>query len=128
MNREDFFQRALLLFAEKVFATAETVPDPAHLASIAGKYAQALHDEMLQGLTKLDIDEEVRRYEPPARTGTDGVPTFQPLRLQTKQTPPAEQVDKACPRCGSPMVQKHGSRGPFVGCSAFPRCRYIAKE
>jgi DNA topoisomerase-1 len=28
-----------------------------------------------------------------------------------------------CPVCGSPMVLKRGPRGPFLGCSAYPRCR-----
>lgn len=28
-----------------------------------------------------------------------------------------------CPQCNSPMVQRDGSRGKFLGCSNFPRCR-----
>lgn len=30
----------------------------------------------------------------------------------------------ACPTCGSPLRLRNGRRGPFVGCSGFPRCRY----
>ena len=28
-----------------------------------------------------------------------------------------------CEKCGSPMTVKRGPRGPFLGCSAYPKCR-----
>jgi hypothetical protein len=28
-----------------------------------------------------------------------------------------------CPRCGSPMRERSGKRGPFWGCSTYPDCR-----
>jgi DNA topoisomerase-1 len=28
-----------------------------------------------------------------------------------------------CPKCGSPLGLRRGKRGPWLGCSAFPRCR-----
>jgi len=28
-----------------------------------------------------------------------------------------------CPRCQSEMKQRNGPRGPFLGCSQYPRCR-----
>ncbi len=31
-----------------------------------------------------------------------------------------------CPQCGAALVQRMGRGRPFVGCSAFPKCRYIA--
>lgn len=31
--------------------------------------------------------------------------------------------DKDCPRCGSKMVLRKGTRGQFYGCSKFPYCR-----
>ncbi|MBL8055414.1 MAG: topoisomerase DNA-binding C4 zinc finger domain-containing protein, partial [Anaerolineales bacterium] len=33
---------------------------------------------------------------------------------------------EACPQCGKPLVQRSGKFGPFVGCSGYPACRYIA--
>jgi DNA topoisomerase-1 len=33
-----------------------------------------------------------------------------------------------CPVCGSDLVYKDGKNGIFVGCSNFPKCRYIKKE
>jgi DNA topoisomerase-1 len=32
-----------------------------------------------------------------------------------------------CPQCGSDLVQRHGSRGPFVGCSNYPTCKYVQR-
>jgi len=29
-----------------------------------------------------------------------------------------------CPRCGEKLLVRNGSRGKFIGCSGFPRCRY----
>src|SRR5262249_53573494 len=28
-----------------------------------------------------------------------------------------------CDKCGSPMAVRKGPRGPFLGCSAYPKCR-----
>jgi DNA topoisomerase-1 len=30
----------------------------------------------------------------------------------------------ACPLCGKPLVQRYGKRGPFLGCSGYPNCKY----
>lgn len=29
----------------------------------------------------------------------------------------------ACEKCGSPMLLRNSKRGPFLGCSSFPKCR-----
>jgi DNA topoisomerase-1 len=29
----------------------------------------------------------------------------------------------ACDKCGSPMILRDSKRGPFLGCSSFPKCR-----
>lgn len=44
-----------------------------------------------------------------------------------------EQVEKdiasrTCPRCGGELVNRTGKHGDFLGCSSFPRCRFITKE
>ena len=31
--------------------------------------------------------------------------------------------ENLCPNCGSPMVLREGRRGPFLACSAYPKCR-----
>ena len=39
-----------------------------------------------------------------------------------------QQTGELCPVCGSPLVSKHGKNGLFVGCSNFPKCKYVKKE
>ncbi len=37
--------------------------------------------------------------------------------------PPPLTTDIECPKCNSPMNLRRGKRGPWLGCSAFPKCR-----
>jgi len=37
---------------------------------------------------------------------------------------PDEPLDEKCPTCGSGLVKKHGRFGEFIGCSAYPKCKY----
>ncbi len=38
-------------------------------------------------------------------------------------SPPALLTDLSCPKCASPMNLRSGKRGPWLGCSKFPKCR-----
>jgi DNA topoisomerase-1 len=40
-----------------------------------------------------------------------------------KKATPAVEVNETCPECGSPMKLRHSRRGPFLGCSKFPKCK-----
>ncbi len=63
---------------------------------------------------------------------------FQPLlrgaaveasSLAPKAAPPEPQkTGEACPQCGADLVYRTGAKGQFVGCSAFPKCRYAAQH
>lgn len=35
-----------------------------------------------------------------------------------------QKTGEQCPQCGSDLVIRAGKNGQFVGCSAFPKCRY----
>lgn len=37
--------------------------------------------------------------------------------------PPPIKTTVACEKCGSPMLLRGSKRGPFLGCSSFPKCR-----
>ncbi|MFH0815036.1 MAG: type I DNA topoisomerase [Candidatus Falkowbacteria bacterium] len=37
-------------------------------------------------------------------------------------------LEEKCPDCGSPLVNKRGKYGAFIGCSNYPKCKYIKKE
>ncbi len=40
--------------------------------------------------------------------------------------PPVETGEK-CPECGAPLIIRKGPYGTFIGCSNYPKCRYIKK-
>ena len=31
----------------------------------------------------------------------------------------------ACPQCGRPLARRSSRRGPFIGCTGYPECKYI---
>ena len=35
-----------------------------------------------------------------------------------------QQLDEACPECGKPLAIRLGKRGNFIGCTAYPECKY----
>ncbi|HPP66784.1 MAG TPA: DNA topoisomerase, partial [bacterium] len=44
---------------------------------------------------------------------------------QQKNIP--EPMGKNCPKCGKPLVIRTSRYGKFIGCTGFPKCRYIEK-
>ena len=38
------------------------------------------------------------------------------------------EVGRECPKCHSPLVQRKGKFGTFIGCSNYPTCKYIEAE
>jgi DNA topoisomerase-1 len=41
-----------------------------------------------------------------------------------RSRPKPAQTDRTCPDCGEPMLLRTGRRGPFLGCSGYPKCRH----
>ncbi len=40
--------------------------------------------------------------------------------------PKPEMLDEKCPDCGEPLLKRKNRRGQyFIGCSGFPKCRYL---
>lgn len=39
----------------------------------------------------------------------------------------AKADNMICPKCGSGLILKNGKYGTFVGCTNYPKCRYIKK-
>ena len=37
-----------------------------------------------------------------------------------------EVTEEVCPKCGKPMVIKHGRYGKFIACSGYPECKHTA--
>ncbi|HEY0410320.1 MAG TPA: topoisomerase DNA-binding C4 zinc finger domain-containing protein, partial [Candidatus Dormibacteraeota bacterium] len=63
-------------------------------------------------------------------TGCSGYPDCKYLRDEAAKPAGAEgdaapEELGACPECGKRLARKSGRRGPFVGCSNYPDCKYI---
>jgi len=52
--------------------------------------------------------------------------------LNSDGTPkaPAEVIllEEKCPDCGAQLTERTGRYGKFIGCSAYPKCKYIKKQ
>lgn len=46
------------------------------------------------------------------------------LAERFKDRPQPKLIGEQCPKCSSELVERQGSRGTFIGCSAFPKCTY----
>ncbi|HYE03058.1 MAG TPA: DNA topoisomerase [Phycisphaerales bacterium] len=63
-----------------------------------------------------------------ARYGEEQNPCSGILNIDRKgyvvaPTPPPLVTDLACPTCAAPLNLRGGARGPWLGCSRFPKCR-----
>ena len=45
----------------------------------------------------------------------------------TSESPAIPEDHGTCEKCGSPMVLRKGRFGPFIACSAYPKCRNTKK-
>src|SRR5581483_11637754 len=57
--------------------------------------------------------------------GNKACETIINLDKEGKPMPPKPKVMTPikCEKCGSPMILRDSKRGPFLGCSSFPKCR-----
>lgn len=64
-------------------------------------------------------DARVRRFYDALRgaTSAESKPELDPLQNLGLSV-------GGCPTCGSPLRKRNGRRGPFMGCSQYPACRY----
>jgi len=46
---------------------------------------------------------------------------------EPKKVAPAIEVNVACPECGGTMKLRESRRGPFLGCSKYPKCKGTAE-
>ncbi|RPJ67662.1 hypothetical protein DRW07_06705 [Alteromonas sediminis] len=60
----------------------------------------------------------------------DGNELLSPVHYMQTEPKAAMTTQVVCPKCGNELVERQAKRGPhtgniFLGCSNFPRCRYI---
>lgn len=46
------------------------------------------------------------------------------LEHKGKWWPDPEPLEEPCPECGKTLVKRWGKNGPFIGCTAYPDCKY----
>jgi DNA topoisomerase-1 len=47
------------------------------------------------------------------------------LDAEGKPVPAARPTEHKCDKCGRPMMLREGRRGPFLGCTGYPKCKNI---
>ncbi len=48
--------------------------------------------------------------------------------IRTKISEDKTKVDNMiCPKCGGNLVRRNGKYGEFIGCSNYPKCKFIKK-
>jgi DNA topoisomerase-1 len=44
---------------------------------------------------------------------------------QKEEAPPEIVEGRTCPKCDSPLIIRQGRYGKFIGCSSYPKCKFI---
>jgi DNA topoisomerase-1 len=75
----------------------------------------------------LDADEQAKLLEAlaaheAAQPVAQAIPAVAGTTVQPSGKPVPTGMD--CEDCGKPMVLRDGKRGPFLGCSGYPKCRH----
>lgn len=56
----------------------------------------------------------------------DGDELLKLIKLAKKDVDDVQVVETTkCPDCGGHLVKRNGKYGPFIGCSNYPKCKYI---
>ncbi len=117
-----------------VFLSCKKFPKCKGMRSIEGK-SEADRNKEVQQLRK---SSDFRNKYLPAPKADDGSKMILKLgrygQFWAHQEYPKVKESKPlllrqiCPKCGSPLVERRGKWGKsFIGCSSFPKCRFIKK-
>ena len=97
-----------------------TFNDKEFVSSVTTQYKQkgSLSERQVAALAKViaKYPEQITDYANRAKAAGIGEPP-----------PPPKLLDEKCPQCGAALIARTSRGKSFIGCSAFPKCRYIAK-
>mgnify|MGYP002566474222 FL=1 len=85
------------------------------------------------GATVLDgIKLEVDHIIPVSKGGKTNMSNLQTLcnrcnKGKSNKTEDDFKHNVFCPKCGEKLIKRKGKYGPFLGCSNYPKCKYIQK-
>jgi DNA topoisomerase-1 len=63
------------------------------------------------------------KAEPAGEAGAEGTPKRAARAPRAPRAKPTT-TDRDCPDCGAKLVIRTGRRGPFLGCSKYPKCKH----
>ncbi len=107
---------AVVVFAGSAVLKKVDSPNVTTLAGLlpwmAARNTDALTPEQVEAITgTLQTSKSASRQEMKQHIAT----------IEKKQA----SAGTICPKCGSALVARTGKHGAFIGCSGFPKCRYI---
>jgi DNA topoisomerase-1 len=78
------------------------------------------------------MEDHLDKVEEGERTWVDTVQEFYgpfqrdlaAARKKMRNVKKGEETGEACPECGEPLLERWGRNGKFIGCSAYPECKY----
>jgi restriction system protein len=118
------------IFSVVVFIGDSTFKTPMPENVMAGGYIRYIRSKNLIRLPDAEVDRiagaiQAGRLTPSLQTHRDHVRHLQDSHAGLKAA-----AERACPRCGRPMVLRTASQGAnagreFWGCSGFPKCRHV---
>src|SRR3984885_3466718 len=81
--------------------------------------------EMIKGRGRFGEFLGCSGYSVKNEKGEPSCSTIINLDKDGKPLPPKVKITTTvpCEKCGSPMILRDSKRGPFLGCSTFPKCR-----
>lgn len=85
---------------------------------------QAFYDPFAQALR--DAPGKMSAFHAPVETGVGTSASSKPRGRKSGRKSSAAKAavpGVACPKCGSPMVERTGKNGRFYGCSRYPACK-----
>lgn len=125
VNSESIFS-VVVFIGDSTFKTK--MPENVTYAGGCIRYIKSQNHEFFTQTEVSEIIEQIEsgRLQRGLKTNVQHVAHVKQI-IQTK-----EKENHICPKCGSPMVLRETKKGPnagnkFWGCSAFPKCRAMAK-
>ena len=83
------------------------------------KYNENIVDSDIKELANVIIDNNIEDKKSRKQHVED-------IRIKVNNARELEN-NMICPKCGNELVERNGKYGKFIGCSDFPKCKYIKK-
>lgn len=83
------------------------------------KYNESIVDNDIKELANVIIDNNIEDKKSRKQHVED-------IRIKVNNDRELEN-NMICPKCGNELVERNGKYGKFIGCSNYPKCKYIKK-